>query len=187
VEVRNGINGPRIVPRYPDRWAPRYGAAPTIVTYSGAPVLTVVAAGAPGQNLAYLNSNVQKMATVSWASDAVFLNIGHNDASLIGRAYWTALDTWLAAVRGKGHQNVGVIKQNPQASTVNTSVQHALRQGDVAAWAARNALSAVDVFRAFRDDARGLTALLDADGIHPTDAAGSPLWASTFLAGLNAG
>jgi hypothetical protein len=119
VEVRNGIGGPRIVPRYLDRWAPRYGAAPTIVTYSGAPVLTVVAAGAPGQNLAYLNTNVQKMTTTSWCSDAVFLNIGHNDASLIGRAYWTALDTWLTAVRGKGHQGVGVFKQNPEAATVN--------------------------------------------------------------------
>ena len=39
----------------------------------------------------------------------------------------------------------------------------------------------VDAYQAFLDDSRGVAALLNADGLHPSDAAGSPLWRDQLL------
>jgi lysophospholipase L1-like esterase len=43
-------------------------------------------------------------------------------------------------------------------------------------WASRKGVAAIDTYKAFREDPRGIAALLETDGIHP-NVDGSQVWA----------
>jgi hypothetical protein len=52
IEIRNGLNGPLITPRYPEHWTKNTA---TSTTLNGAPILTILNASASGKALNYFN------------------------------------------------------------------------------------------------------------------------------------
>jgi len=186
VEVRNGIDGPLVHPSGVDQWEPY-----SPVVYVGAPVLEVYNGSLPGGGI---DAWTPTLYPSRWAAAAfpagqllTFLVLSHNDLGEHGTAYIAKWDVLLAAARTQWPQsNFIVTSQNPKDMTVSPvrhNREHAMRRRELAAWARKNGLGYIDIFKAFADAVDGgavlAGGLLNADGVHPSDATGSPLWATT--------
>jgi hypothetical protein len=200
VQIRNGIDGPVVNPQPIDTWT-RVIASDMLTTsgFGGSPTLYVINGSQPGADLAYLTDTVRLPKLFHPMPGAlVFLNCSHNDRENVGTILLSKWDTALTALRARiGSTAVFcVITQNPQLPPIELALaqNNARRRRDRLTWAARNALYAIDTYKAFLDDPRGAATLLKTDGIHPTvdttsttAQTGSRLWADTVLAAFKAG
>ena len=196
VWIRNGFlsnSGVTVVPSSPDLW-PSWTSTPTV---GGSPMLTLVNGSVPGKGIAYFNASAARVTAMNspeWGTRALVLNCGHldtadvgaNSSSMTGYLYTAQWDAWLTALRVKMPDTPIVVTiQNPRTAPAVSIDAHRSRARALRQWASRNNLGLLDVRRAFLESGQSLAALVDSvDGIHPTDAAGSPLWATLVEAQL---
>ena len=182
VEVRNGINGPLVLPAKPEAWTIQ---APNPPTYGGSPTVTFVNGSHPGASMTYLldATRFQRM-TPNYGQSLAIVSCSHNDSTRTGTAYLADWTTMLANLRAKFPlAGIAASTQNPKTAPATNIREHTIRAAQIIGWASRNRVGVVDARRAFSEDARGLAVLLASDGVHPT-AAGSQLWADTVTAAL---
>lgn len=186
VQVRNGEDGPNVVPAVPDFWG-IYGGATTNATISGAPVLTLVNGSHPGATIAYLSdvTRLPKM-TPDYGQVAIFTSGSHNETRKMG-TYWISTYTaWITAIRDRlPHGALIPLTQNPELAAAQYQLMHAQRRMDLVAWARSAGYDHIDIYAAFIADGRDLASVLLGDTIHPS-LIGSALWASTVMAELTA-
>jgi hypothetical protein len=72
-----------------------------------------------------------------------------------------------------------LVTQNPKILPAEYIVQHSIRRLDQIAYANANGIEVIDAGLEFKRDARGLSVLINADGVHPTTADGQPLICDT--------
>jgi hypothetical protein len=184
-EFRTSIGGTNVLGIVPDLWTHFDNTA----TFGGAPVLTIINGSKAGANITYLNdpTRLPKMLLPGFGVRGIILSEHHNDSTRWGNEYLPDWDTWLTRIRAVDpYAPIAVTRQNPRDPAVVTQTDsHARRGLDVMRWAAVNNASLIDVWRAFVEDGRPLAnTLLLSDGIHPSDALGSPLWANVVWSAL---
>lgn len=183
VQIRDGIDG-KIVNAQPiDSWRPR-GVSGTYVagTFGGSPTLYVLNGSNPGAAHGYFTDAARHPKMVHpYTGSLLFQSCSHNDGDNTGNTYLAARDSWLDLndARVPGSQTV-IVTQNPQQAPIGDDLinNHARRRLLLMSWAARKGIATIDTYKAFREDSRGLSALLETDGIHP-NTVGSQLWADT--------
>jgi hypothetical protein len=183
LEVRDGIGGPSVVPFCADTYVPGTFNAVNGVTYSGKPVLTISNGSWPGAALVHMDdpANRPKLNPL-WHNPMVeVFNLAHNEGVKTGKPYLALWDSYLANLKTRygGTMSFALMTQNPKVPGLAGYVDaHAMRRRDLLGWAQRNGISVIDVYKAFLESSTPLTSLVDPDGIHPSDASGSPLWAN---------
>lgn len=179
VQVRDGENGPSVVPALPDLWPPYDTNAADVV---GAPVLTVVNGSHPGAALAYLSARLP-LLTPDYGQALTVLSVSHNQGPSMGRGFTAAYDTLRTAVATSVLAPTVIVTQNPQGASAYP-VEHAQRRLDLLTYARQHNIGLVDTYRAFIDYGDWQGALM-ADSVHP-NAAGSQVWADAILAAFDA-
>ena len=181
VQIRNGINGPIVAPVLPEQW---YAATSNYngVTV-GAPVIDIWNGSWSGAAIANdLLPNVNQMCPAVGAA-AVIVNDSKNEAVTDPSGWATLLDSLLSAIQTNNPgAGISLTAQNPSTAPVAqpTIDAHAQRVAQLSAYARRRGYTVIPVYKAFINSPLGLAALTNADGIHPSDASGSPLWAQTL-------
>lgn len=182
--VLDGIGGPILTPLLIDDWNQRSASTSSRV---GDPVIEVVNGSHPGAGTTYLADATRLPKLVHTTSAGmVLISCSHNEGHNLGAEYLS--DTWdafLTALRARvGHgAAIALVLQNPQISPAAYVYPHTRRRPQLAAWARANGLSVFDACAAFKSDARGVAALLEADGIHP-NTAGSEVWKDAAMGAL---
>lgn len=184
VRIRNGENGPNVVPALPDLWPPYNINGAQVV---GAPICTIVNGSHPGANIAYLGDSVRlpKM-TPDYGQVVALLSTSHNEGLSQGLLWSNLLTTWLAAVKARLPLAPPVLlTQNPETpASTNWAAEHARRHTDSLAYARINRIDVIDTYRAFIDYGDWAADLMG-DNVHP-NAAGSNLWRDVVLAAYDA-
>lgn len=182
VQIRNGLNGPNIVPAMPDLWPP-YSA--TAATFAGAPTLTVVNGARSGGTIAYLTDAVRlpKLAP-NYGQAVTFLSSSHNEGQHYGLEFLPTIETFRSAAAnlfGGGVPLVG-LTQNPEVVGVSAGwpAAHASRRLDLIAYARAHGFDVIDTYGQFIADPGWAADYTDNDGTHP-NSAGSTLWAQTLM------
>jgi lysophospholipase L1-like esterase len=183
VQVRDGLNGPNVVPALPEHWD-RYSSSAPSAAVQGSPLLTLVNASHPGANIAYLvNAARLKKMTPNYGQTLAVLSAGHNQSTSNGQGLLAEYDAWRQAVAAQ-LPNVPIVSvtQNPEhpAAATGSPANHAKRRLDLLRYGQANRVEVVDTFGAFLETADWQTALLQGDGIHPS-VAGSQVWATELL------
>jgi hypothetical protein len=115
----------------------------------------------------------------------VFISDSHNFSGWLGKYVWARWNSVIKQIKTRLPQvPITVIAQNPQTSAASYYNEHNRRCKMMANIAAANDASFIDVYQAFRNSSTALSSLVNSDGIHPSDASGSPLWRDTVLAFL---
>lgn len=185
VQIRDGLNGPSVVPLLPDLWPPNAVSTANTVAVTGAPVLTFVNGSHPGANLAYWSDTARlDKATPPLGQKATLVSLSHNQGVSFGADFLTAYESLRTAVEARlpGAPTV-VITQNPQKAASVGANQHAQRRLDLIGHARQKGLGLIDTYRAFLDYGDWATDLMS-DDIHP-NAAGEDLWRDTVKAALD--
>jgi hypothetical protein len=173
VEIRDGVNGPTIAPVLPELWE-RYGDA-NAPTYGGSPTLVLLNASRSGTALSYhMDATRLPIETANWGQQVVVFNDSHNETSVSGPAGWISpYRAWVAAVQARlPLASIAVVLQNPHTSAwvneIAYGYSHLLRLDELRTLAGSQGWGIVDLFGVFTNDPRGLTALIQSDGLHPT-------------------
>lgn len=192
IQIRDGINGPSVVPYLPDMWETTIGTG--IPTFTGAPVVTWIMSGQSGAGLGYDASTVgylsdpvrMKKMSPHFNQLAMFFSTSHNDYNMHGNLWATKYSTWMNALTvDKPLTSRIVLTQNPRTGTPGTDPGPKIRRGEMLAWAQRAAgVDYIDTYQAFVADGRPMTDLVG-DTIHPTDA-GYIIWKNAIMAEFNA-
>lgn len=179
VEIRDGRDGPSVVPALPDLWPPYNSTAARVV---GAPVLTVVNASQPGANMAYWTNGRLALATPDLGQVVTFVSDSHNEGLDFGPNFLAAFDTWRLAIEAAtpGAPTV-ILTQNPETDGATWYREHAKRRLALVGYARQKTLGLVDTYQAFID--AGWPGSLMADAVHP-NAAGSVVWRDAVLAAM---
>jgi hypothetical protein len=179
VQIRDGINGPSIVPYLPDLWDSSIGTG--IASYEGAPVCTWVLSGLPGAGIGY------DAGTVGYLSDPVrmrkmgpnfntlafLFNSSHNEYTLHGNLWAKKYKAWVDAITVSNPLASRVaLTQNPRTGTPGLDAGPKQRRAAMLAWAQReNGIDVIDTYEAFLRSSLPLTGAgthLIEDGVHPT-------------------
>lgn len=182
VQIRDGLDGPNIVPALPDLWPPYDTAACQVV---GAPVLTFVNGSQPGANIAYHNATGRlAKITPDYGQLVTFISDSHNEGLYMGKAWTDYLDTFRLAVESEVPGSpVVLLTQNPEQSGSSWYREHAKRRLDLLGYARQKGVAVIDTYQAFID--AGWPGSLMADDIHPS-MAGSLVWRNVVKAALDA-
>lgn len=188
VQVLDGINGPLVTPPNPCAWLlPSVSGGGFTGTINGAPVLDVFNGSKPGAGLSYLNdaTRLPKMLPLV-APLVIFLSDSHNENQTSGPPFITSYKAWVDAVKAR-HIGVPIVAmtQNPEQAPAVYWKAHAKRRPEITAVAAATNISVIDTYGAFVADARGITALLQGDGLHP-NTEGSIVWKTAVKAAYDA-
>lgn len=184
VEVRDGVNGPSVVPALPDLWTRNPVSTASTIAVTGAPVLTLVNGSKAGANIAYWADTTRiKKANRDYGQTVRLLSIAHNQGAASRQAFTAEFDPWRAQVDAlTPTAPTVVLTQNPErAAAVNTDAQ-AQRRRDLIAYARQKGLGLVDTYQGFLDNPAWASTLM-LDDIHP-NAAGSAVWRDTVLAAI---
>jgi hypothetical protein len=156
-----------------------YDAAVAVQTGTGSNTLTIYNGSFSGSNEVYATTRLALMIPATPA--LIILNYGHNQSSLTS-AYRQKLYELTRLVEdtfpGAG---IVVTAQNPKRADVTDAAAHLLRVQVKMDLAAAEGYGLIDVTTPFLATADFATSLLNGDGIHPSDAAGSPLWAAIVM------
>jgi lysophospholipase L1-like esterase len=189
VQVRNGISGNVVAPILVEHWDNQTSAGTLRQSWptGGAPVLNVINGARSGADITYLADTTRLPKLLLNAGQKVVIaGCSHNDAGRLGQAnllsYWDTLLSYVGTYLPRA--NFAAQGENPRTSPAVNITDHAMRQHEIAGWARKNNVGFIDIYRPFVADSRGLASLVNNDGIHPSDATGSPLWASTTYAAL---
>lgn len=190
-QIRNGIDGKIVNPQPIESWMQRTTASPGthMSEFGGAPTLYVINGSRPGADITYLNDTTRMPKMVPpYVNPLVFLSCLHNEGENTGLAEKKRWDDWFTALKARvPSASFVAVTQNPQIAPRDASQIRfqGKRRQEVIVWAARNGVYVIDTYAAFLADSRGLSALLNTDGIHPVSA-GSQVWAdavkSAFVA-----
>lgn len=189
VQIRDGIDGPLLCPPNPCAWLlPTISGGGFTGTMNGAPVLDVFNGSKPGADLVYLNNSTRLPKMLPLVGPVVvFLSDSHNENAVTGPQFLNTYKAWVDATKAR-YLGVPLIAltQNPEQAPATYFKQQAKRRPEIMALGASQGVDVIDTYGAFISDPRGLNALLNSDGIHPTNAAGSnagsQLWRDTVLA-----
>jgi lysophospholipase L1-like esterase len=116
------------------------------------------------------------------AASTWIVSTGKNEVTL-DPGLWALYDTLANYVKATNPGcGIAVTAQNPSIAPVAQSTidQLAIRMAKIEAYAQQRGFTSIPVFTAFKNSPLGLSALTNTDGIHPSDANGSPLWAQTI-------
>lgn len=158
------------------------GSRVTIQTGTNGQTLTIWNASVSGQVIAYARDNYTTI-TSGLTPDLIFFNYAHNSPQ-IGDAYrYIHAETFLRYQNMWPKAAVVSIVQNPRdpviwATASPTYAQDQQNQRAVYEFSVAQGVPVVDVNAAFRAIPNFGSVLLNADGLHPNDSTGSPLWAS---------
>jgi hypothetical protein len=188
VDVRDGLNGPSILPRRPDLWA-EYGAGPGTpeTQIVGAPVLTMVNGSRSGGTVAYLNETTRrKMLTPDYGQLVTFLSSSHNETRAGGNDWAAIYKAWVDGVRTRiAAGSIIGLTQNPEAPGNFYTMAHAKRRLGLLALAPPLGIGTIDIMKAFYDYGPTWATALLGDLTHP-NSAGSILWMNTIYKALQA-
>lgn len=177
VQIRDGIDGPNIVPALPDLW-PRYSSAGA--TIAGAPILTIVNGSHPGAAIAYLGdaTRLPKM-TPDYGQLVTILSDSHNETLYVGPAWTAKYDTWRAAVETNVPGSpIVILTQNPETSGFTWYQEHARRRVELLGYARQKHIDVIDTYQAFLD--ASWPGALMTDTVHP-NTAGQIVWRDAIL------
>jgi lysophospholipase L1-like esterase len=131
------------------------------------------------------SSRLALMCPTGYDVRNIFISHSHNDAYFVGKYVWGRWNSVIKQIKTRLPQvPITIISQNPEASPAGYVTEHNRRCKMMANIAAANDASFIDVYQAFRNSSTALSSLLNSDGVHPSDASGSPLWRDTVLAFL---
>ena len=165
VDIRNGENGPSVVPRLPDGWG-AFGAFVTCPMV-GAPVLTVVNGARPGATIAYLDDATRRpRITPDYGQSLTILASSHNETRKTGRSWYAAYAAWVTNVRGRLGTGIVALTQNPQRPAAIYPIEHARRRLDLAGFAKVLGIDVIDTYAAFLAHTGWETDYM-ADDVHP--------------------
>lgn len=175
IQIRDGIDGPSVVPYLPDMWEQTIGTG--VPTFEGSPVVTWVMSAQPGAGLGY------DAATVGYLMDPVrmkkmapnfnqlvhFFNSSHNEYDLHGNLWAAKYGAWVDAISINTPLSSRIaLTQNPRTGVSNESGPK-IRRFEMQAFAKRKAgLYVIDTYQAFLDDGRPVADLIG-DNIHPNN------------------
>lgn len=143
--------------------------------------LDVYNASVSGQIAPYpIATTTRWTATVPVAPHCVIYSYGHNNGNMIGSMTYRLQAYPLARKIQEAFPQAGLIVtlQNPRAATDVEKANDLSRQRANAEMAAAEGYGVVDVTRRFLQDPNYAANLLNPDGLHPNDTAGSPAWAA---------
>lgn len=152
-----------------------------ILTY-GNPVIDIFNASYSGANLSYWtdSTRVTKSLLPSGQNTAI-LALLHNEGTSFGATWQTAYKSYIDTIRSKlPSASIILGTQNPRFETTSYFMQMNQRIAVTRAIAANEGYGLVDTAYAFNTDSRGITALLDADGVHPNEGVGATLNALVY-------
>lgn len=179
VDIRDGENGPSVVPRLPDLWA-TFGAGLTHPVL-GAPILTIVSGAHPGATISYLDEATRrKRLTPDFGQAVAVLSCSHNQTRTIGRAWYTQFLAWVESVRATLGVPLLAVTQNPQRAAALYTAEHARRRLELVGFGPGMAVHVIDTYAAFLANPAWSTELM-ADDVHP-NAAGQAVWRDAVLA-----
>lgn len=201
IQVRDGINGPNIVPIMPEHWARSIGQyEPTL---EGTPVVTWLMAGRSGGGLgydyqtpfdtpagttaSYLTQYMRHMSP-NYGQLVTFFSSSHNDYQVRNALWASRLSAWVTGVTADKPTSARIVlTQNPRTVADPGTDGHRARRALTLAWADQSAgVDVIDTYQAFANDGRALSTLVNpADGVHPTGA-GYQVWAAAVQSELNA-
>lgn len=182
VQIRDGVDGPNIVPALPDLWPPINTSAPRSV---GAPILTFVNGSQPGANFAYHNAagRLKKMVP-DFGQLVTIVSDSHNEGLYMGAAWTAYLETFRQALESARPGSPTVfVTQNPEQSGASWYREHAKRRLDLLGYCRQKNLDCIDTYQAFLN--AGWPGALMLDDIHP-NTAGEVIWRDAVLARFNA-
>lgn len=193
-QIRNGIDGPIQNPQPIESWIPRNASSPYEAgEFRGGATLYVVNGAVSGADAEVFLANDTYFYKLvpPFPGSLVFISCGHNDNNLIEGAFIANRDGWQSKIdaRCPGNQTVW-LTQNPKfapsdSATIDSVQKHGRRMQLLRAWTARKGVALIDTYKAFLDDGRPLTDLVQSDGVHPTQGSsgtGSALWRDTITA-----
>lgn len=176
--IRDGIGGPNRLPMSVEAF---FADDTVVTTYGGSPTIYAVNGSAPGQGLAYFGDATRLPKMMPWSPiQLTFINTRHND-SQYGRAlggwvtYWAAL---VADLRARApHAALIAINGNPRllpAGKASSDTQAQMARS-MPLMLSRYGVPVVDTYSGFDAavvSGTPLSALVDADGVHPSKPAG---------------
>lgn len=169
------------------------GSSKVVQTGSGGRKLDIYNASVSGQIAPYPIATATRWAAMVPATpQCVIYNYGHNNGGMSGNISYRLQAYPLARKIQEAFPQAGLIVtlQNPRVSTDAEYANDLSRQRANAEMAGSEGYGVVDVARRFLQDPKYVTNLLNADGLHPNDSAGSPAWAAEvqkhFRASLSA-
>lgn len=146
-----------------------------------APTLTVRSASTSGQVCSYSQTNFA--AQVPSPVDVCIINYGHNEGGTDARAPYLRLVDQLLSTFPK--TVVMATLQNPRAHFDNNFANGLARTVSIEHLAINEGWGVVNVRDRFLADTNYAADLLNGDGLHPSDAVGSPAWANEVMRALD--
>lgn len=173
VDVRDGDNGPSLVPFLPEMWNPFSSGA--VISYPGSPILTIVCGAHPGANITYLGNATRLPKMIpQYGQLATFLSDGHNEGAA-SAAWGTLYKAWVDQVRTKlPSSGICLMTQNPETSASLYNRVHSFQRYNILALKSAG-YDVLDIWQQFID--AGFPGSLMTDAVHP-NVTGSTLWAS---------
>lgn len=166
-EIRQGIGGPIISPQPVEAWVQGASVSPD----GGSPTIYLVNSSKAGGDISYYTTgNRLSLMLPDYRRSLFIASIGHNeDTQTSGKTWTDMLDSFLVSVKAQlPNSELAFITQNPQTGA--TRFLHKNRMAELKPWTNRNNIALLDTYRAFLDDGRPLTELIDQlDGtfVHP--------------------
>lgn len=144
-------------------------------------VLDIYVAARSGTDPSFFLSNYSAMVPVT--PHLMIVNYGHNSIGYTGSGYrpFYYSVTRLVQQRFGAQMGLIVMGQNPRAKTDSEYALHMQRNRAIAALASTEGYGFINATQAFLDTPNYASTLLNGDGVHPSDAGGSPLWAAEVI------
>ena len=142
-----------------------------------APTLTVRSGSTSGQICSYSQTNFS--AQVPSSPDYTIINYGHNEGFQDCRPQYLRLVDQLLSTYPR--TSVAAALQNPRARTDVNFSNGLARMNTISTLATNEGWGIIDACSLFLTDPNYATTLLNTDGLHPSDAGGSPLWTAEVM------
>lgn len=179
VRIRNGIDGYIVNPQPIEAWNENVTDANNGGHVGGASTIYVYNASVGGFGIASFTTDVLSKAVKPSISPFVFVALSKNDGYSAGATYLTNFGTLITGIKALATQaNLCIIAEPPNISPAEAIVAHSKRVLQQKAYARNNGMDFIDVYNEFVVDSRGVSSLLNADGVHP-NSAGEQLIADT--------
>ncbi|MBW4094574.1 MAG: SGNH/GDSL hydrolase family protein [Acidobacteria bacterium] len=152
------------------------GSRTTIQTGSNGRTITIWNGSVSGSVIAYARDNLTALVS-GGIPDVIFMNFGHNSPQLIDDYRAIHQETVQNYINRYPNAAMILMTQNPRAITDPDYANDQGKQQAIYQLAVMAGHDIVDINEAFRLYGDYATDLLNPDGLHPNDAAGSPMWA----------
>lgn len=176
--IRDGLNGPYIVPATINAWGSATTAQQALNgTFMGSPTLYCFNGSQSGQGIAYFSdaARLPKMC-IPAPAQACIVSTSHNDGATYNGASARWKTAWLAMITAMQSRlyssGFTAITQNPRNPAIATGLdwydEITQIQGSIPALATRVGVEIIDTKRAFSSSPLPLSTLVTSDGVHPS-------------------